>query len=159
MNRLALAVKIGCVLGLAMNMAGCGETEEALNDTDSVNASEVAQTSKAETLLAMPSTSPAAEKHFFVSTSDIVNCPSGRLCTWVPYGSGWIQFNFLHCGVYQLSYWNDSSSLASVLWNAQTGGAVANFYYQNGKSAFTAKPGGIVAAKTGWAPIWSIRPC
>lgn len=97
-----------------------------------------------------PTTSPAAERRYFVTSLNIT-CRSGRVCAVVPYSNGWYVFDFYYYGRYYLSWWYGNGFAI----NNQTGGAAARLLDQSGGQVIC-----VPAGSTGygsWTPIWSIR--
>lgn len=104
-----------------------------------------------------PTTSPAPEHRYFVTSLSGVTCPVGRACAVVPYGGGWYVFNFYRYGTYAMSWWYGWG----WVMNNQTGGAAVRLGNSGGGEVRCLPPNGWVSIA--WTPIWSIRltasPC
>ncbi len=121
-----------------------------------------------------PGTSPGVQRTW-VTSSGTDQCSSGYLCAYVDpndgrYGEGWFLFKFVHCGVYNLSYWHDYSIVNdSFVIDDQTGNVTTTYYggYNGtGKVWQTMKPKAndfqdvnLRGTPNGWNPISSIRVC
>ncbi|MER6016412.1 hypothetical protein [Streptomyces bluensis] len=102
-----------------------------------------------------PTISPAT-RFIHVATGEPYTCDSGNFCgeVWDPVVSKWKVFFLYYCNRYALANWNGMGDYT----NAQTGGAAATFYRQNGSVLGTA-PAGTVEVPQDWTPVWYIRNC
>ncbi|MER6087587.1 hypothetical protein [Streptomyces bluensis] len=120
------------------------------------SAPDSAQSVSAQGVAAVSPTISPATRFIHVATGEPYTCDSGNFCgeVWDPVVSKWKVFFLYYCNRYALANWNGMGDYT----NAQTGGAAATFYRQNGSVLGTA-PAGTVEVAQDWTPVWYIRNC
>ncbi|MDH6217673.1 hypothetical protein [Streptomyces pseudovenezuelae] len=103
-----------------------------------------------------PTAWPKPDRIVHVPAAGSLNCTSGNLCVsvWDATKGDYVVFFLYYCDTYALSNFVGTGSYH----NAQTGGAVAQFYGKTGNLITSVGPGGS-GNNYNWSPVWSIRNC